>query len=190
MGMNLWDFDNTIYDGESVLDFFLFCLKKKKGLVRYFPEIFYTLIMYKMGFMSVDKLTKAASKITSAFIKYKENFDELAEEFWSKNDKKLKPVLLSKLGKNDLITTFSPEFVINAILPKLKVAGAICSDFDTNTGQLKFANFGKNKAVSFKNRYPNTKVVNFYTDHKADTPLMELAENAFFVKGDKITKIP
>lgn len=28
--VNLYDFDNTIYDGESTVDFFLFCLKKKK----------------------------------------------------------------------------------------------------------------------------------------------------------------
>jgi phosphoserine phosphatase len=187
--MNLWDFDNTIYDGESILDFSLFCLKKKKSLIRYFPAIFYTLIMYKMGFMSVDKLMKAASKITSAFIKYQEDFDELAKEFWDKNEKKLKPALVSKLGKNDIITTFSPEFVIKAILPKLNAKEAICSDFDTKTGQLKFANFGKNKVISFKKKYPNIKIINFYTDSKADAPLMELSENVFWVKRNKVTKI-
>ena len=31
---NIWvyDFDNTIYDGDSSVDFFLFCLRKKISL--------------------------------------------------------------------------------------------------------------------------------------------------------------
>ena len=28
---NIYDFDKTIYDGDSTVDFFLFCLKREKG---------------------------------------------------------------------------------------------------------------------------------------------------------------
>ena len=31
--MNVYDFDNTIYDGESVIDFFLYYCKKDKSLI-------------------------------------------------------------------------------------------------------------------------------------------------------------
>ena len=37
--MNVFDFDNTIYDGESAIDFFLYYLKKDPKLIRYLPSI-------------------------------------------------------------------------------------------------------------------------------------------------------
>ena len=45
--MNVYDFDNTIYDGESILDFFFFYLKKTPYLVKYIPKVFYALYKYK-----------------------------------------------------------------------------------------------------------------------------------------------
>ena len=53
--MRVFDFDNTIYDGESVFDFFLFCVKEKKSLVKYAPIVVYTTLMYELGFLSIDK---------------------------------------------------------------------------------------------------------------------------------------
>ena len=37
--MNVYDFDNTIYDGESTFDLFLFYLKKKPSLIRLMPTV-------------------------------------------------------------------------------------------------------------------------------------------------------
>ena len=184
--MNVWDFDNTIYDGESTVDFFLFCLKKKKSLVKYLPVILYTTILYKVRLLTIDGLLKAAGKLTSAFINNSsEDPDELAAEFWEKNRKKLKPSYVSRLGKSDVIISSSPRFLIEAILPTLKVANAICSEFNTKTGLFEFANFKENKVIAFKKRYPPARIVNFYTDSLNDSPLMELAENSFLVKGNK-----
>ncbi len=131
---------------------------------------------------------RAAGKITSAFTKYQTDFDGLAVEFWKVNEKKLKPMMQARLNEGDLITTGSPDFIMNAVLSKLKVRGAICSVFDTKTGELLFANFGENKVISLRRHYPNVKIVNFYTDSKADTPLMNLATNVFLVKGNKIIR--
>lgn len=183
--MNLYDFDNTIYDGESTVDFFLFCLKKKKNLIKYLPLVFYTAILYKMKVLSIEKLLKAASKMTSEFVNSNENFDKLAKEFWCLKEKKLKPNYLSKLNSSDVIITAAPQFLIEAILPTLKISDAICSEFDTNTGQFEFANFRENKVIAFKRKYPDEKIINFYTDSLNDLPLIEMAENSFLVKGDK-----
>ena len=35
--MNVYDFDNTIYDGESAVDFFMFCLGKDIKLIKLLP---------------------------------------------------------------------------------------------------------------------------------------------------------
>ena len=49
--MNAYDFDNTIYDGESLFDFFIFCMYKKKSLILYFPFVLYILVLYKTHFV-------------------------------------------------------------------------------------------------------------------------------------------
>ena len=182
--MNIYDFDNTIYDGESTVDFFLFCLKKKKSLIKYLPLVFYTAVLYKMKVLSIEKLLKNVSKMTSEFVNSNHDFNKLAIEFWDLNKRKLKLSYLSRLNNGDVIITASPRFLIEAILPTLKISDAICSEFDTNTGQFEFVNFKENKVIAFQKKYPNEKIVNFYTDSFNDSPLIEMAENSFLVKGN------
>lgn len=183
--MTAYDFDNTIYDGESPIDFFIFCLKKKKSLIRFLPLILYSFILYKMRLLTIDKLLEAANKMTSVFLKNNEKLDEIVQEFWDKNKRKLKTRYLSKLKKDDIIITAAPRFLIEGILSILKTKNIICSEFNIETAKFEFANFGKNKVISFKEKYPNEKIVNFYTDSLNDLPLIEIAENSFLVKGNK-----
>lgn len=35
--LNVFDFDDTIYKGDSSIDFYLFCLKENVRLIRYLP---------------------------------------------------------------------------------------------------------------------------------------------------------
>ena len=37
--MNCYDFDKTIYNGDSTKDFYLFCLKRHKGIIKTFPGL-------------------------------------------------------------------------------------------------------------------------------------------------------
>ena len=40
--MNIYDFDKTIYDGDSSIDFYKFCVKKNKLMIlTSFKELFY-----------------------------------------------------------------------------------------------------------------------------------------------------
>ena len=53
MKINLYDFDKTIYDGDSSVDFFLFNLKKQPLLFFHIFKMFYVLIKYKLK--KIDK---------------------------------------------------------------------------------------------------------------------------------------
>ena len=46
MKMNVYDFDNTIYDGESFIDLFIFLFKKDPSLVKYIPDVINGLYNY------------------------------------------------------------------------------------------------------------------------------------------------
>ena len=50
--MNVYDFDNTIYDGESSVDFFFYFLKKDLSLSKHVPELLLALAKYKSGNLS------------------------------------------------------------------------------------------------------------------------------------------
>ena len=39
--MNVYDFDGTIYNGETSRDFFFFCLKRYPKVKRYIPKILF-----------------------------------------------------------------------------------------------------------------------------------------------------
>ena len=187
--MNAYDFDNTIYDGESIYDFFIFCLKKDIWLIKFFPLVLFRLIQYKLNLLNLDKIYKTAEVIVNSFFEHsKLNYDELIEEFWKINQKKLKKEFLDMLKEEDLIITGCPNFLINYIKEELKVKNIICTDFDLINKKINFICFGKNKVIAFKNKYKN-KINKFYTDSLADIPFMKLSNEVYLVNKDSIKKI-
>jgi len=109
--MNVYDFDDTLYDGESIYDFFFFCLNIKPKLIIYVPKIIYLLVLYNLGKVNLDKLVKLIEKIVNKFID--NNIDDLVSKFWTKNDHKLKDSFINKLTINDVIITGCPLFLID-----------------------------------------------------------------------------
>ena len=47
--MRVFDFDNTIYNGESVFDFYLFSIKYNPKVAKYVPLAVFNLFKYKLG---------------------------------------------------------------------------------------------------------------------------------------------
>ena len=55
--MNVYDFDNTIYDGESGFDIFMFYLKKDpKEIAKLIPRFGEAFIRYKRGAIKTDEV--------------------------------------------------------------------------------------------------------------------------------------
>lgn len=188
--MNAYDFDNTIYKGESIFDFFKFCLTKDIKLYLYFPKVLFRLIEYKLNLLSIDKLYKTAEDIVNDFMKRKKyKVDELVSEFWNKNHRKLKPQFLKMLKGQDLIITGCPNFLINYIKDELKVENIICTEYDIKKNKIEFICLGENKVKAFDKKFKNKQIEKFYTDSLSDIPFMKRAKEVYFVKGDKISKI-
>ena len=187
--MNVYDFDNTIYDGESVFDFFLFCVKKQKSLILYFPMLLKNLFRYKAGKLTIDGLYEEAGKLTKVVIQNREHADEYISEFWQINSRKLKKEFLERLKSDDVIITASPDILIKAISDKLKTENIIGTRIDLDTGKVEFACFRQNKITAFKEHYPDAQIDEFYTDSLNDMPIAELAKKAYLIKKGKTTQI-
>ena len=46
--MKVFDFDNTLYHGESSVDLALYMIRTNKKIIKYLPSIFINLIKYKL----------------------------------------------------------------------------------------------------------------------------------------------
>ena len=44
--INVYDFDKTIYDGDSTIDFYLYCLNRNKTLIFMLPTQLYGMLLY------------------------------------------------------------------------------------------------------------------------------------------------
>ena len=183
--MDVYDFDGTIYDGDSSIDFYLFCLKKNIKLLRYIPgEVLYS-ILYRFKIKTKEEFKQ---KFFS-FLCEINNVDDIVTLFWKKHEKKIKYFYLNKNHSNDVIISASPFFLLNPICEKLKIKKLIASNFNKNNGTLSGKNcYGINKVDRFREIFGNISIENFYTDSLSDLPLIQIANNSYIVKKNKIIK--
>lgn len=185
--MKIFDFDNTIYDGESCFDFFMFCLKRKKSLCVHLPSVMYNLVRYKMGKVGIDAVYAFCDKMMSVFFENSAHADRLLGEFWSENDKKLKTEILSLISEEDAIISAAPRFLLEKIADKLKAKTLICTE--TKDDHVTFLCYGKNKVKAFNEHFTDGSVDEFYTDSINDAPMMRMAKRAYMVKGRNIMPV-
>ena len=187
--MNVYDFDNTIYDGESVVDFFLYYCKKDKSLLKHIPSVFIALFKYKQGKVTIEQALADYGEAVADYYKKHPHIPEDMKAFWDTHMHKIKPFYKDIQSDDDLIISGSPEFSLDIICKRLGIKSYIGSLIDTQTGAIDRLCIRENKVKAFFEEYPNTKIENFYTDSVNDLPLIEISENAYLVKGNKITKI-
>lgn len=187
--MKVFDFDNTIYLGESSVDFFLLMIKKNKKMLIHLPKVFYTLVLYKLCLIKKDKLEKNINKYLKLIISDIDEILNLVEEFWLNNENKLDKNILKLINKEDVIITAGPNFLIDGIKDKLNTQNIISTEVDLNKCEITNFNFGSNKVKSYKKRYKNRIIDEFYTDSYNDKPLMEISKKSYLVKKGKIKEI-
>lgn len=188
--MRVFDFDNTVYNGESAIDFFKYYFVHYPGkVIRYVPAFSKGVIRYKLGKLSIDEVFEQYSAIFKECCKTFDNIPEEIERFWDKHEKNVKPYFRDLLRPDDVILSASPEVVLRVICNRMGVKNVIGSDLDIESGEVRSVCFRDNKIKCFKAVYPDTVIDEFYTDSMVDRPFMEISDRVFFVKGDKITKI-
>ena len=54
--MKVFDFDNTLYRGESSVDFSFYMIQHNKKILRYVPTILFSLVGYKLCLLKKEKI--------------------------------------------------------------------------------------------------------------------------------------
>ena len=147
MSVNVYDFDNTLYNGESTLDFYFYCVKHHPPLIRFACIVLVSLVKYKLCRMSEQELMKKCEKYVEKFLCGCPDVKELAEKFWQKNVSKLKPFYNDIKREDDVIISASFEFMLKPAMKIMGVKNLVCSkvNLETKTVSVEYADVEKAK---------------------------------------------
>lgn len=181
--MNVFDFDKTIFDGDSTMAFVKFCIKKHKKALLYLPRIGFASLKYYL-FHIGDKTAFKERMYT--FLKACDGERDVAE-FWEKHIGGMKRFYLEMKRPDDLIISASPEFLLKPLEKKLGFT-VIASKVDIHTGKYTGKNcYHAEKVRRLHEQFPDAKIEAFYSDSYSDEPLALLAERSYIVDGETIT---
>ena len=184
--VNVYDFDKTIYDGKSCVDFFFFCLKKYPKIKKCALRNLFDLYKIEHNILDLEK-----SKVNyCGFFSEVKDIQSVVEEFWDKYEHKIKSWYIKQKCEEDIIVTASPDFLIAPICKRLNLKNYIATTVDIKNGNIIKLCFKKNKKILFKEKYSNVSVKACYTDNlEHDKELLSLAKEKYLVKKNKIKKI-
>lgn len=181
--MNVYDFDKTIYDGDSTLDFYFFSLKKSPMLIRFLPIQIIGFIKYMFGMYSKLQFKE---KFYS-FLKGIKDVDSMVELFWNENQDKIKDWYLKSKEESDVIISASPEFLLNTICRRIGIKHLIASEVNKDTGICEGENcYGEEKVLRFKKYFEKGEIKKFYSDSLSDAPISLMASERYIVNGNNI----
>ncbi len=181
--MNVYDWDDTIYRGDSTFGFVKYLyVKYPKTLLsiprtalcgllyvlKVMPKLTFKQNLYHM-FVFVDDMEKAVEDYTSSHLDH-------VKQWYRENQK-----------EDDVVISASPEFLISSFCEKVNIRTCMASKVDMRTGIYDGQNcHGEEKVRRFHEIFPEEKIEEFYSDSYSDTPLARLAEKAFIVREDRL----
>lgn len=185
--MNTYDFDKTIFYPDSSFCFYRFCLMRYPSAL--FPTLKESLRAarrYQRGELSA----KALKEQLFSFLPMIPDVDAAVRLFWKQNEKRLGSWYLAQKREDDLILSASPRFLLQPICEKLCVS-LIATEMDPHTGKISGENcHDHEKVCRFYQCYPEGHTENFYSDSLSDSPMAEIADQAFLVKKHKLSPWP
>lgn len=192
--MRVFDFDGTIYDGESLFDLYLYSARHDPKVFRYIAPVLRYAVKYKLGRATLEQMEYGVGKMTEGYLtelsrsKRVASVEQLVDDFWDRYYARIKPWYQPE--SDDVILTASFDLTVGEACRRLGVRNLVASEVDVGTMKVTYLNFSTNKAKRFRELYgPDVVIDEFYTDSKFDQPMIDMARHAFMVKGNTITQV-
>jgi len=183
----LYDFDGTIYDGDSSIDLYLFILKRYPKIIIYFPLQVISVILLKLRLQDDTKM----KELFFSYLKSIDNIDKIISDFWVLNEWKIKGFYRNKDHSRDIIISASPEFLLDPIVSRYGVHKLISTIVDKINGKFISKNcYGKEKVNRLYTYNSSIEVEEFYTDDIiADRAVIDIAKKSFLVRKDIVEEL-
>lgn len=184
--INGYDFDGTIYDGDSSVDFTLYCIKRKPSILKKIPIQLKGIVLYKLKIKDKDYMKENLFSYLSLI----DNIDEYIDDFWNSHYKKIKDWYIKQKKSTDVIISASPEFLLKPLEKKLKVGKVIATKVNKKTGKFESKNCHDYEKINrFEKEYKKNTINEFYSDSiKADKAMLDYAKTGYIVNKNEITR--
>lgn len=179
--MDVYDFDGTLYMGDSTRDFMRWCARRYPGVVLTLPRTGVAAIAC-FGLHAIDK-TRFKGALYR-FLHAVPDIDREVELFWKSHEARITGPCNPQPG--DLVISASPEFLLRDVCERRGLA-LIASQVDPRTGRTLGRNCSNDEKVArFRKAFPEGEIDGFYSDSHNDDPLASMAKRAFLVKDGKL----
>ena len=181
--LNVYDFDDTILEGDSERYFWKYIFEKH-------PEWKWAKLRFKFfRFLVEHKLVneERASENVYKFLRKISDIQVVVEDFWLEHKKYVKAWYIENQRENDIVISATPEFILKPIMRELGIKYLIASKMDEKTGRV-FGklNFGEEKVANYKKQFGERKPTCFYSDSDRDLPMAKFSQNAIKVVGEEL----
>ena len=180
--MKVFDFDNTLYRGESSVDYAFYMIKHNKKIIRFIPTILFSLAGYKLCWLSKQKLESIINGFMEGVLDGTDSPVDYVEPFWEKNAHKLNQTILPLVEPDDVIISASPIFLFEGIRDQLHTDKIVGTEVDFGQKKVTWFNFGDNKVKRYRELYGDQTIEAFYTDSYNDKDMMDVADEVYIVK--------
>ena len=110
--MNGYDFDKTIYDGDSTTDFFFYVIFHRPYLLVFIPYFLLMITLYGLKIISKKRI----KELLFFFIPWHKNIEKIVNKFWEKHANKIFDWYARQKKDDDLIISASLDFILNPII--------------------------------------------------------------------------
>lgn len=183
--MQAFDFDGTLYKGDSSLDFAKYCFMHQPQCFKALPKIVSGAISFSIGRIS----RKVLKERFFSFLPYVINLEDVVLNFWVSNSRKLNEVAVSKVCAGDVLVSASPEFLLKKQFENLGMI-LIATLMNPYSARIIGENCRGHEKVKRCIEYGFTEPFEaFYSDSYVDFPMMEFSKKKYLVTGESIEEI-
>ena len=181
--MNIYDFDNTIYNGDTNKDILLYSFKKHPlKVIKALNKTKKLERDYKRGLITFERVKEAML----SFLFEIDDLNGYIEKFVSSHMKNIKPWYLSRKTDYDIVISASYELWIIPFCKKLGIKYVLATKTDKDGHIIGKNCKGEEKVKRLASTIPNAQIVTSYSDSESDLPILNLAKTAYVVEGNKL----
>jgi HAD superfamily phosphoserine phosphatase-like hydrolase len=180
--MNVYDFDDTIYDGDTNRDLLKYSFKKHPLLViKSLIKTIIPFIKYKMKKVPFERV----KEVMLSFL-FEIDTEKYIKEFVREHMKNIKPWYKERHTKNDVLLSASYYLWISEFGKELGIKTCIATNTDKN-GKIIGKNCKKQEKVNrLKEVISLDKVETAYGDSSCDVYVLNIAKKGYVVEGNEL----
>ena len=180
---NKYEFDNTIYKGDTNKDILLYSFKKHPfKVIKALNKTKKLERDYKRGLITFERVKEAML----SFLFEIDDLNGYIEKFVCSHMKNIKPWYLSRKTDYDIVISASYELWIIPFCKKLGIKYVLATKTDKDGHIIGKNCKGEEKVKRLASTIPNAQIITSYSDSESDLPILNIAKTAYVVEGNKL----